>query len=133
MPSKKLGGEKPVDRQVGLAVAAVRRAVGRLVQLLDGEDAVVEEAARALLALGAPAVVGPLGEGLLRARSLRHRTLIFLILVGLGEQERVAVYRAIFEANKHETNLGLSIRMSGALLTLSGSPPSDQAPGSTST
>ena len=64
----------PTTDEVDRAVAGVRRAIGRLIALLDADDpATIEQAARELAGLGAAAAVGPLAEALARGRSPRHR------------------------------------------------------------
>jgi hypothetical protein len=67
--------EQTLDR-ADRALAAVRRGVGELVELLGDEDqAVIEKAALALGEVG-PYCVGPLAAALPRARSPRHRAAI---------------------------------------------------------
>src|SRR4051812_28051139 len=69
-PPVEEGTRDEVDR----AVAAVDRAIGRLVGLLDHDDSrVASEALLALDDLGGDAVVGPLAAALGRSRSPRLR------------------------------------------------------------
>jgi HEAT repeat protein len=81
----------PADR----AVDRIRTALGRLALLLGDEDpATVEAAAMALGAIG-PFAVGPLAAALPKGPSPRHRAAIVAALMTFGEQEKVAVARAL--------------------------------------
>jgi HEAT repeat protein len=91
--------------EVGRAVAAARRAIGRMVALMGDEDpAVVRAASQALAELSAAAVVGPLAEALPRASSPRHRVAIIGALLTFGPEARAAVNRALVAALKRERN-----------------------------
>jgi hypothetical protein len=105
--------EREPAQVVDRAALAVRRAIGRLVQLLGDDDlAVVYGAALALDELGARAVVGPLAAALPRARAPRHRAAIIGALFTYRKAERAAVLRALTGAMKRERvpELAMSIR-----------------------
>lgn len=92
----------PTD-EVDRAVAAVRRAIGRLIQLLDHEDDdVVLATGIALDTLGGRAVVGPLSAALSRAGSIRHRALIVQVLKSLGPEVKPAVLPVLLAAKERE-------------------------------
>jgi hypothetical protein len=107
-----IDGKSVVDR----AALAVRRSIGRLVQLLGDDDlAVVYDAALALEALGARAVVGPLAAALPRATNLRHRAAIVGALFTFRKAEQAVVLRALTAAMKRERDPELAMRIRAAL------------------
>jgi hypothetical protein len=111
------GSRSEVDR----AVASVRRAIGRLVQLLGHEDtAVVLAAASALEALGPADVVGALATALPRATGPRHRAAIVGALFAFRGQEKAAVLRALAAARARESVPELAIRIGATLSAVIG-------------
>jgi HEAT repeat protein len=119
------------DVKVARAVASVRRAIGGLVRLLGDEDfAVVEAAIPALVALGAPAAVGPLAAALPRAPTPRHRGAILTALVSFAGAEKAAVVRALIGASRRETDLVLATEIRKALMSLMMPAPAGPTPGS---
>ena len=83
--------KNPADR----AVASIRAAIGKLALLLGDEDpATFETAATALGAIG-PFAVGPLAAALPNGPSPRHRAAMVAALLTFGEQEKVAVTKAL--------------------------------------
>jgi hypothetical protein len=106
---------KPKPDQVDRALADARRAIGKLVQLLDDEDgAIVAKAARALEEVG-PFAVGPLAAALPRAGSLRLRLLIVGGLPHFARQARPAVTRALTAALGREKDPLVQRAVRGAL------------------
>jgi len=119
--SAKMRSESEPHPEVDRAARAVRRAIGRLVQLLGDEDlAVVQWAGLALADLGAVAVVGPLADALPRARGPRHRGAIITVLLAFHPQEEAAILRALTGALGRETEPVLSIHIRTALLRMIG-------------
>jgi hypothetical protein len=118
MPTKHRKAECNPATEVDRATEAVRRAIGRLVQLLDAEDDVVLAAAGALDALGARAIVGPLAAALPRASAKRHRAIIVKMLHSYGREEGPAVLVALLAAKKRERDLDVAAVVQGALMDL---------------
>jgi hypothetical protein len=111
--------ERDTPVEVARAVAAVGRAIGRLVGLLGDEDPlVVHGAAAALAALGGPAVVGPLASALPRAPTPRHRALILATLTPLARGFEDVVVRALVEAVKREDDAFVALEMRRAITTV---------------
>jgi hypothetical protein len=118
-----MGGrvEVPKKDEVDRAVAAARKAVGRLVALLGEEDlAVVGKAAVALEGIGAFAV-GPLAAALPRARPPRHRVAIARALIRVAPRARVEVVEALDAAMGREANpAAWAVLASGRMHALAG-------------
>jgi HEAT repeat protein len=123
MSSKLQSRGKPATK-AERAAAAVRRAIGRLVKLLDEEDeGDVYAAAIALEALGGRAVVGPLAAALSRSSSPRHRMLIVGALAAFGREEKASVIAALFAAKKRERDIQVAAVIQDALMRLLLTPP----------
>jgi HEAT repeat protein len=105
--------------EVVRAAEAVRRALGRLVQLLDTDDASqVYAAGSALANLGGQAVVGPLAAALARSSSPRHRAYLVAALESFGPQEEPRVLRALLQAQKREQDPSVAFVIRGAVVRL---------------
>jgi HEAT repeat protein len=105
--------------EVDQAVAAVRRAIDRLVQLLgDADFAVITKAALALAELGAPAIIGSLAAALPRAPSPRHRAAIIGALLTCGSQARSPVLKALIGAVRRDPDPHIRAAARAALVAL---------------
>jgi len=119
-----------VTNEVDRAVAGVRRAIGRLVTLLDADDpATMQKAARELAGLGAAAAVGPLADALARARSPRHRGAIVGALLLFRTSARAAVTAAITKAVQREPDAQVRAWAQGMLAQLIAADLAASAPG----
>lgn len=103
----------PTD-EVDRAVAAARRAIGRLAALLGEEEwPAVGKAALALERLG-PFAVAPLAAALPRARSPRHRLAIAGVLMGFAHHDRGEVAKAPDAAVRREKAPEVRARLAAA-------------------
>ena len=111
-------GTKTPPDEVDKAVAAARKAVGRLAKLLGDEDpTVLLKAASALAEIG-PFAVGPLAAALPRASSPRHRLAIMGALLSFGDQAYVQVAAALTAAIKREKDPFVRAKAGAALAHL---------------
>jgi hypothetical protein len=114
--STRTRSESETHPEVGRAVLAVRRGIGRLAELLADDDlAAVRGAALALEALGGKAVVGALAPALPGAATPRLRAAIAGALFAFHREERAAVVGALIEAIEWETDPVLAINLRAAL------------------
>ena len=98
---RRVAGDVRAD-EVDRAVAAARRAVGRLAGLLGDEDPdVLRKAAAALAEIG-PFAIGPLSSALRRAKEPRHRLAIMGMLMSFARQARGPVSAALSAALARE-------------------------------
>jgi hypothetical protein len=117
MPTNRRGGKSNPPTEVDRAAEAVRRALGRLVQLLDADDAAQVYAAGLVLAnLGGQAVVGPLAAALARSSSPRHRAFIVAILEAFGPDQAPRVLHALFRARNREQDPSVAFVIQGAIV-----------------
>ncbi len=87
---------KPPQDEVDRAALGMDRAIHRLIALLGSQDrATINRAALALDALGARAIVGPLGSALPRAKQSIHRLAILGMLRSYVEVEQGQVAAAL--------------------------------------
>ena len=102
--------------EVDRAVAATKRAVGRLVKLLGAEDpAVMTKAAAAIVDVG-PLAVGPLASALPRSKSPRHRLAILACLMTIGPRAVAEVSGVLALAIRRERDPEVRLK-AGAVLS----------------
>jgi hypothetical protein len=101
--------------EVDRAVAAARRAVGRLGRLLGDEDeGMMRKAAVALEEIG-PFAIGPISSALRRAKEPRHRLIIMGMLMSFAKQARGPVSAALSAAVAREKDPHVRARAGAAL------------------
>jgi len=111
--------KKPVTRtDVARAVAAVEANIKQLVKLLgDPDDAVSEEAGRALLRMGEPAVEA-LAGAILRPRSPIHRIKAIFAVKYIRPRNSLAAQMALMKVQESERDEKIAELAGGVLFIL---------------